>query len=169
MHAAIIADTFRVKWLPVTTSSTINHFKWLDWTSSMNVPYKPIFIGPGSLEGKIQHLVYKYSWSSEKIPKNPKKAIRYLKKRNRSGTIQNFRAAVIWKIGSFTEKSLQSKTLSKIRERMDKKANNMTVKTLRTASKSKGMLSDEDTFQHRLNKMKEHLNSIISIKTNEGQ
>ena len=52
---------------------------------------------------------------------------------------------------------------------MDKKANNMTVKTLRTASKSKGMLSDEDTFQHRLNKMKEHLNSIISIKTNEGQ
>ena len=169
MHAAIIADTFRVKWIPVTTSSTINHFKWLDWTSSMNVPYEPFFTGPGSLGGKIQHLVYKYSWASEKIPKNHKKAIAYLKKRNRSGAIQNFRAAAIWKIGSLVEKSLRSKILSKIGKRMDKKAMKVAARTLRTASESKGMLSDDDTFQHRLAKMEEHLNSIISIKTNEKQ
>ena len=56
MHAAIIADTFRVKWLPITTSSTINHFKWLDWTISMNVPYDPVFVGPGSLGGKFNIL-----------------------------------------------------------------------------------------------------------------
>jgi len=169
MHAAIIADTFRVKWLPVTTSSTINHFKWMDWTSSMNVPYKPIFTGPGSLEGRIQHLVYRYSWASETVPSNPKKAIRYLKKRNRSNPIQNFRAAAIWKIGSFIQKSLQSKMLSRTRRRMDEKAMNKAVTTLRTASKSKGILSDDDTFQDRLTTMGNHLNSIITIKTKEKQ
>ncbi|HII89818.1 MAG TPA: hypothetical protein HA247_02250 [Candidatus Thalassarchaeaceae archaeon] len=52
---------------------------------------------------------------------------------------------------------------------MDKKAMKVAVRTLRTASESKGMLSDDDIFQHRLTKMEEHLNSIISIKTNEKQ
>ncbi len=42
MHAAIVADTLRVPWIPLVTSSQINTFKYLDWTMSMNVPYNPI-------------------------------------------------------------------------------------------------------------------------------
>ncbi|MBH33087.1 MAG: exosortase [Euryarchaeota archaeon] len=167
MHAAIIADTFRVKWLPITTSSTINHFKWLDWTTSMNVPYNPIFTGPGSLEGKIQHIVYRYSWASETIPTDSKKAIKYLKKRNRSDPFQKFRAAAIWKIGSFIQRSLQFKIFSKIRNRINNKAMKEASTKLREASKSEGMLSEDDVFQDRLAKMENHLNSIITIKTNE--
>ena len=169
MHAAIIADTFRVKWIPVTTSSTINHFKWLDWTSSMNVPYNPVFTGPGSLKGKIQHLVYRYSWASERIPSDSKKAIRYLKKRNRSGKIQNFKAAAIWKIGSLIQKSLDSKTFHKLKIRMEEKAVDVAIERLRTASLSEGLLCDNDTFKDRLNRMESHLNFIISIKTKEKQ
>ena len=169
MHAAIIADTFRVKWLPITTSSTINHFKWLDWTISMNVPYDPVFVGPGSLGGKIQHFVYKYSWASQKIPANAKEAIAYLKKRNRLGIVHNLKAGLIWKLGTYVERGLRSKPLSKIGKRIDNKATKVAVKTLRTASESRGMLSDDDTFQHRLDKMEEHLNSIIGIKTNEKE
>ncbi|DAC44237.1 MAG TPA: hypothetical protein D7H98_02270, partial [Candidatus Poseidoniales archaeon] len=75
----------------------------------------------------------------------------------------------IWKSGALAEKSLRSKTFSKVGKRMDKKAMKVAVRTLRTASESKGMLSDDDIFQHRLTKMEEHLNSIISIKTNEKQ
>lgn len=41
MHAAIIADALRVPWVPVATSLEINTFKWLDWTGSMNVAYRP--------------------------------------------------------------------------------------------------------------------------------
>jgi hypothetical protein len=52
---------------------------------------------------------------------------------------------------------------------MDEKAMNKAVKTLGTASKSKGILSDDDTFQDRLTRMGNHLNSIITIKTNEKQ
>lgn len=42
MHAAIVADTLRVPWIPVATSVEINSFKWLDWTMSMELPYNPI-------------------------------------------------------------------------------------------------------------------------------
>jgi succinoglycan biosynthesis protein ExoV len=41
MHGAIIADAFRVPWIPVTTSKVINAFKWNDWTQSIGVSYNP--------------------------------------------------------------------------------------------------------------------------------
>lgn len=41
MHAAILADAFRVPWIAVTTSSTINSFKWRDWAASLGVEYTP--------------------------------------------------------------------------------------------------------------------------------
>jgi succinoglycan biosynthesis protein ExoV len=41
MHAAIIADTLRVPWIPVTVSPAIDEFKWRDWGASMNLPYEP--------------------------------------------------------------------------------------------------------------------------------
>ena len=42
MHYAIVADTLRVPWIPVKAYSTINDFKWQDWTSSLNMDYDPI-------------------------------------------------------------------------------------------------------------------------------
>lgn len=37
MHAAIIADTFRVPWIPVKMFLHINSFKWLDWMLSLQI------------------------------------------------------------------------------------------------------------------------------------
>ena len=37
LHAAIIADTFRIPWIPVKTRETILDFKWNDWAESMNL------------------------------------------------------------------------------------------------------------------------------------
>jgi succinoglycan biosynthesis protein ExoV len=48
MHAAIVADTIRVPWVPLSTSSNINSFKWLDWTQSMQVAYAPRTLPPSS-------------------------------------------------------------------------------------------------------------------------
>ncbi|RAI43563.1 hypothetical protein CH341_13740 [Rhodoplanes roseus] len=50
MHAAIIADAMRVPWIPVVTSAEINTFKWLDWTGSMEVPYRPVGLPASSLD-----------------------------------------------------------------------------------------------------------------------
>jgi succinoglycan biosynthesis protein ExoV len=44
MHGAIIADAFRVPWIPVTSHSTILSFKWHDWCASVNLEYQPASI-----------------------------------------------------------------------------------------------------------------------------
>lgn len=41
MHAAILADAFRVPWVAVTTSQSINSFKWQDWAASLGLRYAP--------------------------------------------------------------------------------------------------------------------------------
>ncbi|MCU0537787.1 MAG: polysaccharide pyruvyl transferase family protein [Hydrococcus sp. Prado102] len=42
MHGAIIADAFRVPWIPIVTNPTILPFKWQDWCQSIEVEYNPI-------------------------------------------------------------------------------------------------------------------------------
>ncbi|MEM7106954.1 MAG: polysaccharide pyruvyl transferase family protein [Bacteroidota bacterium] len=41
LHAAIVADAYRIPWIPVKSYEGINSFKWKDWTSSLNLTYKP--------------------------------------------------------------------------------------------------------------------------------
>lgn len=41
MHAAILADAFRVPWVAVSTSESINSFKWNDWAKSLGLTYAP--------------------------------------------------------------------------------------------------------------------------------
>jgi succinoglycan biosynthesis protein ExoV len=44
MHAAIIADAFRVPWVAVSTSASINRFKWSDWTETVGTTYDPLSV-----------------------------------------------------------------------------------------------------------------------------
>lgn len=41
MHGAILADTLRVPWVPVSTTSGILSVKWHDWCSSLDMTYSP--------------------------------------------------------------------------------------------------------------------------------
>ena len=40
MHAAIVADTFRVPWRAVSIGGAFNQFKWEDWGQSLNMPVR---------------------------------------------------------------------------------------------------------------------------------
>ena len=42
MHGAIVADIFRVPWIPVRLHQHILDFKWRDWCSSLKLEYNPI-------------------------------------------------------------------------------------------------------------------------------
>jgi succinoglycan biosynthesis protein ExoV len=44
MHGAILADAFRVPWIAVSTSRSINNFKWNDWASSVGATYAPRYV-----------------------------------------------------------------------------------------------------------------------------
>lgn len=44
MHGAIIADAFRIPWIPVISHPTILPFKWQDWCQSIDIDYKPSYI-----------------------------------------------------------------------------------------------------------------------------
>lgn len=44
MHGAIVADAFRVPWVPVQCYEHVLQFKWQDWCQSMSLPYKPNMI-----------------------------------------------------------------------------------------------------------------------------
>ena len=46
MHAAIVADAFRVPWVPVAIYKRHSAFKWDDWCRSMELPYEPGRIEP---------------------------------------------------------------------------------------------------------------------------
>ncbi|WP_117192109.1 polysaccharide pyruvyl transferase family protein [Rhizobium terrae] len=44
MHGAILADAFRVPWVAVSTSRSINNFKWNDWANSVGTTYEPRYV-----------------------------------------------------------------------------------------------------------------------------
>ena len=46
MHGAIVADTFRVPFVPLVSSREISSFKWMDWALRMDIPYRPIRLPP---------------------------------------------------------------------------------------------------------------------------
>lgn len=41
LHGAILADAFRVPWMPVVLYEHILHLKWEDWTRSLSLEYQP--------------------------------------------------------------------------------------------------------------------------------
>lgn len=41
LHAAIVADAFRIPWTPVTIGGGFNAFKWKDWTASVGAEFRP--------------------------------------------------------------------------------------------------------------------------------
>ena len=51
LHGAILADAFRVPWIPVRISHRFLDFKWADWAQSINLDFTPqdlppVFHGP---------------------------------------------------------------------------------------------------------------------------
>jgi succinoglycan biosynthesis protein ExoV len=69
MHAAIVADAFRVPWIPVNCYEHILDFKWRDWTESLGMGYLPTALP--SLWDMERHLP-----SADRIKGKIKRALR---------------------------------------------------------------------------------------------
>ena len=55
MHAAIIADAYRVPWIPVWSSQKINLFKWSDWALAVGATVKPVKLPPPTFAIKFNN------------------------------------------------------------------------------------------------------------------
>jgi succinoglycan biosynthesis protein ExoV len=56
MHGAIVADTLRIPWVPVACSPSILPFKWIDWTESLDLDYRPLSLPPSSAWEALKNL-----------------------------------------------------------------------------------------------------------------
>jgi succinoglycan biosynthesis protein ExoV len=61
MHAAIIADAFRVPWIPIALSREVSPFKWVDWAASMDLPYRPVCLPASNRIEHIRNALLKWS------------------------------------------------------------------------------------------------------------
>jgi len=57
MHGAIIADAFRVPWVPVKIGPQFNDFKWRDWLDSLSIRAEPVAFHP-LIEGWADRLSF---------------------------------------------------------------------------------------------------------------
>jgi len=55
LHGAIVADYYRVPWIPLKISPEINDFKWLDWCMSVGLNYRPIQLPYSDAIEQITH------------------------------------------------------------------------------------------------------------------
>ncbi len=55
LHGAVVADSLRIPWIPLIAESG-HHFKWFDWTASMNLRWLPADVRVQSIEWVAQNV-----------------------------------------------------------------------------------------------------------------
>jgi succinoglycan biosynthesis protein ExoV len=65
MHGAIMADSYRTKWIPIITSNEILSFKWEDWCATMKLTFSPktvpaYWVSDGSFIANIKQAIKKW-------------------------------------------------------------------------------------------------------------
>ena len=53
LHGAILADAFRIKWIPIRFSYRFLNFKWIDWCQSVGVEFAPVDLPP-AFQGRLR-------------------------------------------------------------------------------------------------------------------
>lgn len=69
MHGAILADSIRVPWIAVHTTSDVLGFKWLDWCLSVGVKYQPYslpkLVNPKGKKHTVQEWLHRQKVASQ--------------------------------------------------------------------------------------------------------
>lgn len=167
MHAAIVADTLRVPWIPVVASSEINGFKWLDWTLSMEVPYLPVRMPSSSLAELVTRWALNWGGGLHASGQSEQAALDsfhnklkkkgswrdYLDKKTRMGLAKALRKIV----------ALLNK--SSLGRKLENYLINQAVTSLQKVSQGQTYLSSDIIFSARLSEMKQRLEEIKKIET----
>lgn len=163
MHAAIVADAMRVPWVPLSTSSHINGFKWLDWTLSMGVPYRPVKLPFASLASHIQNAMFTMTGESYAFETtDPEQTLRQFRRSDAN------RRQVWWplakRIGSRlcrqVERQLRQPWLERWRSVGDEAMLDRCAQALAKAAAGPSFLSEDAVFQDKLDMLRTRLKLV---------
>lgn len=150
MHAAIVADAMRVNWIPVVANSNTNTFKWLDWLSTFEINYKPIYIGlPDLIAERNNNLLIKYNMALFK-PNYSNMNEKQLLSSNQKNICYRLHKMLI---------KIQNKLTTKKTKENHK---NKTLLLLANAMESQPYLSNDSVFYKNLAILKQKLNELES-------
>lgn len=163
MHAAIVADVFRVPWVPVFTTRQVNSFKWLDWARSLNVAYRPAHLPRPTVSGAYDDWVeslYTKTWRGDAA--DDRAALDQFNQLARMQTGPSAARRRRWvrfffqRIPARAGRSLPAGALS----HFDRRRMSATVDRLRQLARSEGALSPERTLRERTEELQERLHKV---------
>jgi succinoglycan biosynthesis protein ExoV len=157
MHAAIVADSLRVPWIPVVTSPQSSTFKWLDWTLSLDLPYRPTILPASTwLESCRQNSLRFYGqqfFLEEPTPQNALRHYRRVRQIESWKCTSEVRTHLVHLTWSLPKKILASKSLRSRRRVEDEKRTHCAAEGLAKAAKLPSYLSSETKLNQRVNEM----------------
>ncbi len=170
MHAAIVADAFRVPWVPLVSSPRISAFKWLDWTLSMEVPYEPLELPPVSAKAVLRRAVLRLADERHMFtPRDEPTALAAFEAQSVRSLRRGRRR--LRRLGLSTMASCDSMMNRPLARRLfsasDERRVDAVATVLEQAARSPGFLSSERVFRDRLGALSERLETVRRI-TAEG-
>jgi succinoglycan biosynthesis protein ExoV len=170
MHAAIAADAMRVPWIPVTTSKSTNTFKWLDWTRSMEVPYRPVRIPASTPFEALQEAVLAFIGEDFRLDgATVQAALRHYRSHvRRKGSLSTSVMSYAAKRGIHAVRRLMdglrgSSPRETISFRLDR-----TARALVAAARSSSFLSPSEVFLFRRDEMARRLDGAKDLARSLG-
>jgi succinoglycan biosynthesis protein ExoV len=162
MHGAIVADSLRIPWIPVVISPEISIFKWRDWTSSLELPYKPLSLPPTThLEALRYGRIRKLTISSGRTVAESQAALRtdtellsdfHSRFRHEPQVIDSVPAPGYFKV-----------IVKRVLGTLDGPRVNAAAAALLAASKTSSYLSHDLIFSDRLNRLEEAKSQLIHL------
>ncbi|MCK5373721.1 MAG: polysaccharide pyruvyl transferase family protein, partial [Alphaproteobacteria bacterium] len=165
MHAAIVADTLRVPWIPISGTPLINGFKWLDWAMSMNVPYEPVSIPQSTLQERLTFFMLNFPFGLFPGGKDKEHAIMEYKSRYRQKRLipwkeeHKFRRRLSKLLRIMLKPFLKLSVLRKYNEKIIDTA----ADKLKKAKELKPYLSQDKQFLSQRKEMCKRLESIKEL------
>jgi succinoglycan biosynthesis protein ExoV len=164
MHAAIVADALRVPWIPVTLSPQSNTFKWLDWTLSLDLAYRPTAIPPSTLLELVRNQSLRFYGPNYYVA-DCKPASAILRYRE----VMRLKAWKYWPAWrgrakqisySLPRKLLMSSGLSWFKNRKDVALTRQAIAQLRKSAELPSYLSEEKLFESKLMQLTKQLSKL---------
>jgi succinoglycan biosynthesis protein ExoV len=167
MHAAIVADSLRVPWVPLRSSDQINTFKWLDWTLSLRCPYEPLNVPFTSLLRAWVNKTLRAQGKYFTLPAhNEEVALKHYEANQKQ-------AEQLWwdsypkhlrrLVEVIPTRFYTSRYLMPITSQFDRKRVNLAAEALVSASRATSFLSADGILREKVNELRQGLKTIPSL------